>query len=113
MLCIGVFSCYNHAMNMDAIALTPDQIKAFCQKYHIHSLAFFGSVVRDDFRPDSDVDVLVEFDPAHIPGFQFFTIQAELSRLIGRRVDLQTKSFLSAEVRQTALEEAVVAYEQT
>jgi hypothetical protein len=100
-------------MNTAAIGLTPQEIKAFCQKHHIHSLAFFGSVVREDFGPHSDVDVLVKFEPEHIPGFDFFLIEAELSKLMGRKVDLQTANFLSPEIRQSALSEAVTAYEQT
>ena len=99
---------------MDAVGipLTPQQIEAFCQQHHIRSLAFFGSVVRQDFGPHSDVDVLVEFERDHVPGFDFFLIEAELSRLIGRRVDLQTVNFLSPAIRQSALSEAVTAYEQ-
>jgi len=100
-------------MNTAAIGLTQQQIETFCQKHHIQSLAFFGSVVREDFGPHSDVDVLVEFEPGHIPGFDFFLIEAELSKLMGRKVDLQTANFLSAEIRQSALAEAVTAYEQT
>jgi len=100
-------------MELEAIPLTKEQIRAFCRKHHIRSLAFFGSVVRDDFTPQSDVDVLVEFEPDHIPGFKFFMIQAELSNLIGRPVDLQTASFLSPEVLQSALSEAVKVYDQT
>ena len=100
-------------MNMSTIELTPQQIEAFCQKHHIRSLAFFGSVVREDFGPHSDVDVLVQFEPGHIPGFDFFLIEAELSRLMRRKVDLQTANFLSPEIRQSALAEAVTAYEQT
>jgi uncharacterized protein len=99
-------------MIADGIGLTPQQIEAFCQKYHIHSLAFFGSVVREDFGPHSDVDVLVEFEPGYVPGFDFFLIETELSRLMGRKVDLQTANFLSPEIRQSALSEAVTAYEQ-
>jgi predicted nucleotidyltransferase len=99
-------------MNYTAIGLTPKQIKELCQKHHIRSMAFFGSVVRDDFRPDSDIDVLVEFEPEHIPGFEFFLIEAELSRLTGRKVDLQTENFLSKEIRRTAIAEAVTVYEQ-
>jgi len=97
---------------MHVIGLSPDQIKAFCQKHHIRSLAFFGSVVRDDFNPHSDIDVLIEFEPGHIPGYDFFLIEAELSGLLGRKVDLQTAQFLSPEIRQSALSEAVTAYEQ-
>ena len=100
-------------MNIATIGLTPQQIQAFCQKHHIHSLAFFGSVLREDFDPHSDVDVLVEFELGHVPGFDFFLIEAELSRLIGRKVDLQTANFLSPEIRHSALSEAVTAYEQT
>jgi predicted nucleotidyltransferase len=100
-------------MITDTIGLTTRQIEAFCQKHHIHSLAFFGSVVRDDFGPHSDVDVLVEFEPGHIPGYEFFLIEAELSKLMGRKVDLQTANFLSPEIRKSALSEAVTAYEKT
>jgi hypothetical protein len=97
-------------MDTAAIGLTPYQVKAFCQKHHIRRLAFFGSVVREDFGPHSDVDVLVEFEPGHIPGFDFFLIEAELSRLMGRKVDLQTANFLGKEILQSALAEAVIAY---
>lgn len=67
-------------MDNTLIGLTPEQVKEFCQKHHIRFMAFFGSVVRDDFRPDSDLDVLVKFEPNHIPGFEFFLIEAELSK---------------------------------
>jgi hypothetical protein len=87
-------------------------IERFCQKHHIRSLAFFGSAVREDFGPDSDIDVLVSFESDYIPGFDFFLIQAELSELLGRQVDLQTANFLSPEIRRSALAEAVTAYEQ-
>jgi len=97
-------------MITDSIGLTPQQIEAFCQQYHIRSLAFFGSVVRADFGPHSDVDVLVEFEPGHIPGFDFFLIEAELSKLMGRKVDLQTANFLGPEILQSALDDAVTAY---
>ena len=100
-------------MNTATLGLTPLQIEAFCRKHHIRSLAFFGSVVREDFSPHSDIDVLVDFEPEHIPGFDFFLIEAELSRLMGRKVDLQTANFLSPEIRQSALAEVVIAYEQT
>jgi predicted nucleotidyltransferase len=97
-------------MNLSTIELTPQQIETFCQKHHIRSLAFFGSVVREDFNPNSDIDVLVEFEPGHIPGFDFFLIEAELSRLMGRKVDLQTTNFLSPEIRRSVISEAVTAY---
>ncbi|MCU0487104.1 MAG: nucleotidyltransferase family protein [Anaerolineales bacterium] len=99
-------------MDMHRLGSSPEQIEVFCQKHHIRSLAFFGSVVRDDYGSHSDIDVLVEFEPDHIPGYDFFLIEAELSHLLGREVDLQTVQFLSPEIRQSALSEAVTAYEQ-
>ena len=98
-------------MDIDAL-LSSQQIKNFCQKHHIRQLSFFGSVVREDFGPQSDIDVLVEFEAGHIPGFNFFLIEAELSRLLGRKVDLQTLNFLGPEIRDAVLLEAVPAYEQ-
>jgi len=59
-------------MKQQNIQIPRDQIADFCRRNHIRKLALFGSVLRDDFRQDSDIDVLVEFDPAHIPGFDFF-----------------------------------------
>ena len=88
-------------------------LQKFCRDQHIRKLSFFGSFVRDDFNPKSDIDVLVEFEPGYTPGLNFFLIEAELSQLLGRQVDLQTTSFLSQEIRRSALSEAVVAYEQT
>ena len=84
----------------------------FCQRHHIRKLALFDSVLREDFRPDSDVDVLVEFEPSHVPGFAFFGMQEELSQLLGRRVDLNTPKFLSRYFRGRVLTESVVQYEQ-
>lgn len=89
------------------------KLKQFCQRHHIRRLSFFGSVVRSDFGPNSDIDVLVEFEPGHTPGFGFFLIEAELSALLGRKVDLQTIHFLSPEIRGAVLSEAIPAYEQT
>ena len=66
------------------------ELAEFCRKYHIQKLAFFGSVLREDFRPDSDIDILVEFEPGHVPGLAFFTMQAEMTQLFGREVDLLT-----------------------
>jgi uncharacterized protein len=98
-------------MDINAV-LSSHQLKNFCQKYHIRQLSFFGSVVRDDFGPQSDIDVLVEFEPGHMPGFDFFLMEAELSQMLGRKVDLQTLNFLSPEIRSSVLSEAVPAYEQ-
>ncbi len=85
----------------------------FCRRYHISKLAFFGSVLREDFKPDSDVDVLVEFEPGHVPGFGFIRIQEELSSLLdGRPVDLITPKFLSPRIREQVLGTARVEYAQ-
>ena len=98
-------------MDLDNLR-SSEALKRFCQLHHIQRLSFFGSVVRDDFGPQSDVDVLVMFDPDHIPGFDFFLMEVELSKLLGRKVDLQTLNFLSPEIRRSVLTEAVSLYEQ-
>ena len=96
----------------------PDKkIAEFCRRHHIRRLALFGSVLRDDFTPDSDVDILVEFEPGRTPGLEFFTIQDKLSDVLGRRVDLYT--FIGVEnsrnwiLREEILNTAEVQYEQT
>ena len=99
-------------MELDAL-ISSQQIKTFCLKHHIRRLAFFGSVTRDDFGPQSDIDVLVEFETGHTPGFEFFSMEAELSQLLGRKVDLQTPNFLGIEIRNQVLSESIAAYEQT
>jgi predicted nucleotidyltransferase len=73
------------------IDIPAQKIADFCRRNHILSLSLFGSVLRDDFRPDSDVDVLVEFDPQHVPGLAFFEMEAELGEILGRKVDLVTR----------------------
>jgi predicted nucleotidyltransferase len=88
------------------------QIADFCRRHHIRRLAFFGSVLRDDFRPDSDVDVLVEFEPGKTPGLAFFAMQDELSEILGRRVDLNTPNELSTYFREEVLAEAEPVYGQ-
>jgi predicted nucleotidyltransferase len=70
-------------------------------------------VLREDFREDSDVDVLVEFDPEHIPGLAFFTMGEELEPILGRKVDFLTPGFLSDYFRDDVLKSAVVVYERT
>ena len=92
------------------IAIDREQIAAFCRKHHIRKLALFGSVLRDDFRPDSDVDVLVEFEPGYVPGLAFFAMQEELSALLGRKVDMHTTHFLSRYFRDEVLQSAQVQY---
>lgn len=75
-------------------------------------MSIFGSAVRDDFSAQSDIDVLVEFETGHTPGLDFFLMEAELSRILGRQVDLLTPGFLSPEIRGSVVREAVAVYEQ-
>jgi len=95
------------------VEIDRDTISEFCRRHHIKKLSLFGSVLRDDFGPDSDVDVLVEFEPGHTPGLKFITIQEELSSLLGgRKVDLVTPKFLHHLIREKVLEESEVQYAQ-
>ena len=87
-----------------------ERIAEFCRTHHIKKLAIFGSALRPDFRADSDIDVLVEFEPDHVPGLAFFGMQEELSTILGRKVDLNTPQCLSRYFRDKVLQEAVVQY---
>ena len=96
------------------IRIDDQVLSAFCQRHHIRCLALFGSVLRpQDFREDSDLDVLVDFEPGHVPGFAFVDLADELSVLLGRRVDLHTPSALSPDFREAVVREAEVLYGAT
>ena len=95
---------------MAAIPVNQSALAAFCRKHHIRRLSFFGSVLRGDFTNGSDVDVLVEFEPEHVPGLAFFRMQAELSSILGHPVDLNTPHFLSSRFREQVLAEAQPHY---
>ena len=87
------------------------QLADFCRRHHIRRLSIFGSVLRDDFRPESDVDVLVEFQPGHTPGWEVIDIEEELGGLFGgRRVDLVNPKYLNPRLRDRILASAVVQY---
>lgn len=94
------------------IILPKEKIADFCQRHHIHQLAFFGSVLRSDFRADSDVDILIEFKPGHTPGFiSLYDMEEELSSFMnGRKIDLVTAKFLNHRIRDKVLAEAEVQY---
>jgi uncharacterized protein len=94
------------------ILIDRQKITDFCRGHHIRKLAFFGSVLRSDFGPESDVDVLVEFEAGHVPGLAFLSMEEELSQILGRKVDLNTPGFLSPYFRDRALAEAEVQYAQ-
>lgn len=93
------------------ISIDREAVTAFCRRHHIARLALFGSVLRDDFRPESDVDVLVEFQPGCVPGLRFVSIEREFSELLnGRRVDMETPKFLNARIRDHVLQSAESLY---
>jgi len=89
------------------------EVAAYCQKHHIHRLALFGSALRGEDRPDSDLDLLVEFEPGHSVGFlKLAAIERELSEMLGRKVDLRTPSELSRYFRAEVMRSARVWYAQ-
>jgi predicted nucleotidyltransferase len=92
------------------IEVPKEEIEAFCRRNRIRKLALFGSVLRDDFGTDSDVDVLVEFEPGTRVGLRFFALEQELSELLGQKVDLNTPGFLSKYFRDQVLAEAEALY---
>jgi uncharacterized protein len=92
--------------------LPPNNLIAdFCRRHHIRRLSLFGSVLRDDFRPDSDIDALVEFHPGHTPGWDIIDLEEELGGLFGgRHVDLVNPKYLNPRLRDRILASAVVQY---
>ena len=93
------------------IELDREKIAGFCRRNHIRRLSLFGSVLRDDFGPDSDVDVLVEFEPGHVPSlFGIVDMEMELTDIVGRKVDLRTPEDLSRYFRDKVVTTAVVQY---
>jgi hypothetical protein len=93
-----------------AVPVPYEAIRAFAERHHIRRLALFGSVLRDDFHDASDIDVLVEFDPAHIPGWNIVSIEQELTAVFGRKVDMRTEDELSRHFRQRVRETAMPIY---
>ena len=93
------------------IAIDRARVADFCRRHHIRRLALFGSVLRDDFAPTSDVDVLVEFEPGHTPGLAFFRMPREFSEILGRKADFNTPQDLSRYIRDEILAEAEVLYD--
>jgi predicted nucleotidyltransferase len=93
------------------IAVDRAALAEFCRRHHIDRLAFFGSVLRDDFGPDSDIDVLVEFETDHAPGWEIVSMERELSGLLGgRRVDLVTPLSLNHRMRDQVMRDAETLY---
>jgi uncharacterized protein len=99
-------------MRNPSLQPSEDQVSEFCQRHHIRKLSLFGSVLREDFGAQSDVDVLVEFEPGHVPGFfRLFDLEKELSGFFGgRKVDLRTPQDLSRYFRDEVVARAEVQY---
>jgi len=97
-------------MAFDLATLPREQLAALCRRNGIRRLAVFGSALRKDFGEASDLDVLVEFEPEVRVGLSFFRIEQELTRLLGRRVDLNTPGFLGRRIRDRVLAEAHDVY---
>lgn len=103
---------HTYASTVPHIPVDDEELAAFCERHGIRKLALFGSVLREDFTPESDVDVLVEFDEEAIPGFfRLMDIRRELEELLGvEEVDLRTPEDLSPHFREDVLESAEVQY---
>ena len=98
-------------MTTPKLEVPREQIAEFCRRNHITKLSLFGSVLRDDFRPDSDVDVLVEFEPGHTPGWDIVRMEDDLSQILGgHKVDLILEGSLNRRIRKRVLAEAEVQY---
>ena len=101
-------------METQQLAITPEEIEAFCLRYDVRKLSLFGSILTPRFRADSDIDVLVEFLPGRVPGY--FTIvgmEMELSEKLGRKVDMRTPAELSRYFRDEVMAGAALQYERT
>ena len=96
------------------IEISKEKIADFCRRHHIRRLALFGSVLRDDFGPESDIDVLVEFEPGTKVGlFKLYDLEQELSQILGgRKVEINTPTSLSKYFRDTVVAEAETLYAQ-
>jgi len=93
------------------IEMPKKKLKEFCRKHYIRKLSLFGSALRDDFNRESDLDILVEFDPDHIPGFiKLAGMEIELTEILGRKVDMRTAQDLSRYFREEVLNSAKVQY---
>jgi predicted nucleotidyltransferase len=97
-----------------SIAIPYDEIAAFCERHHIRKLSLFGSVLRDDFRPDSDIDVLVEYELGHsVTYLDMGHMESELTRMFGQQVDLREPEELSPLFRSRVVDAALRLYERT
>ena len=96
------------------IAIPKAFLREFCERNHIRKLSLFGSVLTPRFRPESDIDVLVEFDPGHTPGLlKLAGMEIEISERLGRKVDLRTAEDLSRYFRDEVVASALLQFERT
>jgi uncharacterized protein len=100
-------------MNQALLSVSSGELEAFCSRHHIRKLSLFGSILTSGFRPDSDVDFLVEFDAGCVPGyFELTGMELELAGMLGRNVDLRTPQELSHYFRDKVVAGAAVQYER-
>ncbi|HYK58097.1 MAG TPA: nucleotidyltransferase domain-containing protein [Bryobacteraceae bacterium] len=96
------------------IAIPKEFLREFCEWDHIRKLSLFGSVLTPRFRPESDIDVLVEFDPGHTPGLLTLAgMEIEISERLGRKVDMRTAEDLSRYFRDEVVASALPQFERT
>ena len=98
-------------MNYHGLEIPEQPIAEFCRRHSIRRLSLFGSILRDDFGPDSDIDMLVQFESGRVPGLlRMAGLEIELSGILGRKADLRTAAELSRHFRQDVLREAQAQY---
>jgi uncharacterized protein len=98
---------------MVQIQIPQESLASFCRRNHIRKLSLSGSVLRDDFRPDSDIDVLVLFEPGYVVGFRIIEMEQELSTILGgHKVDLINEKYINPRLRNRVIESAEVQYAQ-
>src|SRR5258705_4078697 len=100
-------------MVLHDLQIPNETVSDFCRRHFIRRMSLFGSILRPDFGPASDIDVLVEFKDGHVPALEFFDMEEELSGLLGRIVDLHTPGFLSRYFRDDVRSKAQVIYADT
>ena len=98
-------------MNYHGVEIPGEAVGRFCRRNHVRRLSLFGSILREDFGAESDVDVLVEFEAGKVPSLLGMAgLEIELSEMLGRRVDLRTPEDLSRYFRNEVVEGAVLQY---
>jgi predicted nucleotidyltransferase len=113
MICLKIMS-FQSASLPESIRFSEERLAGFCKRHNIRKLSFFGSVLSPEFSAHSDLDVLVEFEPGHVPGFiRLARMERELTQVFnGRKVDLRTREDLSRYFRDEVVSRAEVFYEQ-